>query len=194
MLLSLFPKKVGFLMIKMQQEIMQHDMDSNQYCEKSDKTGEKLDDKEFLSQLNFHDINAFKKVDYVKVVKDKVYLIEFTDLSNEIKDCIETTILLDIKSSDIAKFIKELRIDPKLIKKKLWVEVIEEIKGKFIGSIACYERMLRLIGKNEVLKYSVVVVLKNDTEPKYFDFLETYLKDRLKNLTGEIKLLRTQDL
>lgn len=183
-------------MIEMNQEIMQHDMDNNRYCEKSDKVGQKLDDKEFLSLLNFHDINAFKKVDYVKVGKDrdKIYLIEFTDLSNEIKDCIETTMLLDIKSSDIVKFIKEFSINIKLIKKKLWVEVLEEIKGKFIGSIACYERVLRLNGENAVLKYSMVIVLKNDTEAKYFDFLETYLKDRLKNLTGEIQLLRTQDL
>lgn len=39
-----------------------------------------------------------------------------------------------------------------------------------------------------------MVVLKNNIDPKDFEFLEINLNRRLKNITGEIEILRTQDL
>lgn len=181
-------------MIKLSECIMQHDKDNNDFIEKSNKKALLFDDNDLIKSLGFHNINAFKRVDYIKISQDKVYLIEFTDLSKEIEDCIEFSLLLDIKSADIIRFIKESNLDLKLVKKKLWLEVIEEFKGKFISSIACYERMLRLNHENTTFDYSLMVVLKNDTNPKYFDFLSKELKSKLKNLTGEIQILITQDL
>lgn len=173
---------------------MQHDEDVNGAIEKSDKKAFLLDNDDLLKSLGFHDKNAFKKVDYIREVNDIVYLVEFTDLSNEIAECIEFDLILSMNSDDMKKFIKDCNLDLKVIKKKLWLEVIEEFKGKFIGSIACYERLLRLNNRNDEFKYNLVVVLRNNTDPKYFDFLETHLVGKLKNLTGKIEVRRTQGL
>ncbi|OPH39699.1 Uncharacterised protein [Moraxella equi] len=181
-------------MIELSKCTMQHDVDRNGKTEKSNKTAFLFDDNDLMKKLGFNDINAFKKVDYVKIHNDKVYLIEFTDLSNEIKECLDISLLLDIKTSDIIKFLKENNADLKMIKKKLWLEVIEEFKGKFISSIACYERLLRLNNQNTDFQYSLMIVLKNETDPKYFNFLDIFLKQKLRNLTGEIQILRTKDL
>lgn len=181
-------------MIELLECEMQHDRDTNGVIEKSTKKALLLDNDEIITSLGFKDKNAFRKVDYVKIKDDKVYLIEFTDLSNEIRDCIDTSTLLNTNSQNIATLIKTINPDLKLLKKKLWLEVIEEFKGKFISSIACYERLLRLNNQNHEFQYSLMIVLKNNTDPKYFEFLNKELQSRLINLTGEIKILRTQDL
>lgn len=178
-------------MIELCEIEMQHDNDACGVSEKSNKKAFLLDNDDLIKSLGF---NAFRRVDYVKIVGNKVYLIEFTDLTNEIKFCIENTLVRDTQSNDISKFIKDMNTNLKIINQKLWFETVEEFKRKFISSIACYERFLRLNNRNDEFQYSLMIVLKNNTSAKDFVFLENHLASKLKNLTGEIQILRTQDL
>lgn len=181
-------------MIEMQQKTIKHSADKQGYTEKSTLIADVLDDDIFLQQLGFHNPLAFKKVDYVKTKGQSVFLIELTDLTDEIKNCLENQWFLESKPKELMDLLKISDIDRKTLGKKLWFEVIEEFKGKFIGSMVCYERLLRLNGDMSKVDYHLMVVLKNNTDPRYFDFLQTNLKAKLKNITGDISILRTQDL
>lgn len=191
---SLLQRKVVFLMIKMQQKAIEHSADRQNYIEKSTLVADILDDDIFLQQLGFHNPLAFKKVDYIKTREQTVFLIELTDLTDEIKNCLENQWLLNSKPKELLAILKQSDLDIKTLGKKLWFEVIEEFKGKFVGSMVCYVRLLRLNGDNSKVDYHLMVALKNNTDPRYFDFLQTNLTAKLKNITGDISILRTQDL
>lgn len=63
-----------------------------------------------------------------------------------------------------------------------------------MGSIACYERILRIRNENIYPKYHLVIVLKNDTDPKELDLFKTELNNKLSGMTGRIEVLTTGEL
>ncbi|MFW2177236.1 MULTISPECIES: hypothetical protein [unclassified Moraxella] len=181
-------------MIEMQEETIRHSVDEHGVIEQSTLIASVLDNDAFLQTLGFHNPLAFKKVDYIKTKGQTVFLIELTDLTTEIKNCLENQLILDAKPSELMTLLKSAGLNVKVFSKKLWFEVIEEFKGKFIGSMVCYERLLRLNADSGKVDYKLMIVLKNDTDPKDFEFLQINLNRKLRNITGEIQLLRTQDL
>lgn len=180
--------------LKLYQQPIQHDACKEGRKESSVKTAIQLDgDDGLATDLGFHS-NCLKKVDYVKLHENKVILIELTNLKDEIKECIESNSLLQ-KPSDIKTFIKTLdKSALRTMQTKLWMEVLEEFKGKWMGSIAFYERLLR---RNNIIDdphYMLVVVLKNDTDPKDLDLLKIELNKKLVGMMGKIDVRLTNEL
>lgn len=177
---------------------IKHSKDINGYVESSSKTAIQLDGKGGVAQqLNFRE-GCLKKVDYLKIKEDKVFLIELTNLQEDIKECIECDEELS-NSSDIRNYVKKL--DKKglhKVQKKLWMEVTEEFKGKWMGSIAFYERILRRMQKIDSAyidpNYHLVIVLKNDTDPKDRDLLEITLRNNLSGMISNIDVFITDGL
>ena len=181
------------------EEYIEHSADKNGYIEKSNRKAFLLDgDKGIFPLLKFQRKVCLKIVDYIRYKSNDtshIYLIELTDLKNDIKDCIECEALLRDTSTDVRNFVKSLDHDGlKRTQKKLWLETTEEVKGKWMGSIACYERILRIRNENIYPKYHLVIVLKNDTDPKELDLFKTELNNKLSGMTGRIEVLTTGEL
>ena len=175
-------------------KIIQHDPDRKGNIEASTKSAIQLDGNSGLaSDLGFN-ANILKKVDYFRSVDNNVYLIELTNLQDDIKECIECDELLK-NSAEVIRIVKE--VDSKGLKsvqKKLWMEILEEFKGKWMGSIAAYERLLRKNPVDEDPVYHLVVILKDDTDIKDRDLLQTTLNNKLVGMTATIDVRLTKEV
>ncbi len=178
---------------------IEHSPDKSGYIEKSSKKAYLLDDSNgIFSLLAFQHKGCLKIVDYIKCPNNdfsKVFLIELTDLQDDMRECIECEALMQIKSSDIRKYIKTLdKNGLKIAQKKLWMETVEEIKGKWMGSIAAVERLLRINQEANHAIYHLMIVLKNNTDPKDLDLFRVELNNKLSGMTGKIHILTTSQL
>lgn len=175
-------------------KIIQHDIDRAGNIESSNKSAIHLDGNQGLASALGFSANILKKVDYFRSIDNHVYLMELTNLQDDIKECIEYDELLK-GSSDIKRILRETDSKGiKAIQKKLWMEIVEEFKGKWMGSIAIYERLLRRNPKTEDPTYHLVVVLKNDTDAKDRDLLETTLNNKLVGMTTTIDVRLTKEI
>lgn len=176
-------------------KIIQHDPDREGKIEASTKSAIQLDGNFGLAlDLGFN-ANILKKVDYFRSIDNNVYLIELTNLQDDIKECIECDELLK-NSAEVRRIIKE--VDSKGLKsvqKKLWMEILEEFKGKWMGSIALYERFLRLNNDYSCNpEYNLMIILKNDTDPKDKDLLENVLRQKLSGMISNVEIFLTNEL
>jgi len=173
---------------------IQHDIGRTGYTETSNKFAIQVDGKNGLAQdLGFHS-SGLSKVDYLRLENNEVFFIELTSLKDDIQECIDCDQLLK-GSSEVRKYIKEVdRNGIKKVQKKLWMEITEEFKGKWMGSIALYERLLR---RNQVIEdpnYHLIIVLKNDTDNKIRDLLQTTLRNKLSGMISKIDVYLTHEL
>lgn len=178
---------------------IQHSKDIDGHIEFSNKTAFQLDGEDGIANhLNFR-VGCLKKVDYFQKKEDKVFFIELTDLQNDIKECIECDDLLH-NSSDVRSYVKSLnKKGLQTVQKKLWMEITEEFKGKWMGSIAFYERILRKTQiENDVSyidpDYRLIIVLKDDTDPKDYDLLEITLRNKLSGMISNIDVYLTSQI
>lgn len=174
---------------------MEHDPCEKNNIERSNHQAYQLDGENGLAKnLGFHS-SGFSKTDYVKTQGNKIYFIEFTNLRDDIKECISCDYDLK-KSSTVRKYIKEEnKHGLKLVQKKLWMEILLEFKGKWMGSIALYERFLRLNNDYSCNpEYNLMIILKNDTDPKDKDLLENVLRQKLSGMISNVEIFLTNEL
>lgn len=173
---------------------IQHDACISNQIETSAINAVQLDGIRGLAKdLGFHS-SGLSKVDYIRLHENSVFLIELTNLKEDIQECIECDELLK-KSNEVRRCIKEVdKNGLKAVQKKLWMEILEEFKGKWMGSIALYEQLLR---RNEVAEdpiYRLVVVLKNDTDTRERDLLQITLNNKLSGMMSKIDVRLTNEL
>lgn len=173
---------------------IQHDTCRNNQIELSTMTAVQLDGSNGLAKdLGFHS-SGMNKVDYIRLHNDKVFFIELTNLKEDIQECIECDELLR-RSPEVRRCIKEVdKNGLKAVQKKLWMEILEEFKGKWMGSIALYERFLRRNGIIGDPIYALVVVLKNDTDTRERDLLQITLNNKLSGMMSKIDVRLTNEL
>lgn len=174
---------------------MEHDACRENNVETSTTKAYQLDGEYGLAkELGFHS-SGFSKADYFKQEKEKVYFIELTNLKEDIKECISCD--KELKDSALVRqYIKEANKNGlKSVQKKLWMEIITEFKGKWMGSIALYERFLRITSSPlDKPTYHLIVVLKNDTDSKDRDLLQITLRQKLSGMIPNIDVYLTKEL
>ncbi len=136
------------------------------------------------------------QADYVLFdkVNNQAQIIELSDLSKAIRLCL---IAEKLSQDNIQSFADEIGKSTnkatKLLKMKIWYEVIGEIKNKWFGSIAILERYCRRDNYINDLSYSLVIVVKNSQDPRALDSFRLKLID-LEPILGEVKVVKTEHL
>ncbi|MGP5543395.1 hypothetical protein ACTXMH_12750, partial [Psychrobacter celer] len=155
--------------------------------------GYKIDESNGLrAYLGFKE-GQMSQADYFLINKkaSKVQIIELTDLTDDIRDCI---IAESILSEDSASFAQILSKSPKkaskIIQRRIWAEVIAEFKNKWMGSIAILERYCRKDGHNGDLDYQMLIVLKSNTDPKEIEIL----RNKLVGMIGRVPVCNTDSI
>lgn len=173
---------------------IQHDACENNQIESSSTNAVQLDGISGLAKdLGFHS-SGLNKVDYIKLHENNVFFVELTNLKEDIQECIACDELLK-RSSEVRRCIKEVdKNGLRAVQKKLWMEILEEFKGKWMGSIALYERLLRRNGIADDPIYRLVVVLKNDTDTRERDLLQITLNNKLSGMMSKIEVRLTSEL
>ncbi|SNT71027.1 hypothetical protein [Psychrobacter sp. LV10R520-6] len=155
--------------------------------------GYKIDEGNGLrAHLSFNE-GQMSQADYFLIDKDsnKVQIIELTDLTEDIRDCI---IAESILSEDNASFAKILETSPKkarkIIQRRIWAEVIAEFKNKWMGSIAILERYCRKDNYTNDLNYQMLIILKSNTDPKEIEVL----RNKLIGMIGRVPICNTDNV
>lgn len=140
--------------------------------------GYKIDENQGLrSQLKFKE-NQISQTDYflIQPKTNKAQFIEFTSLTDDIRDCLIAEIILE---GDLDSYATLLRKKPnkakKIVQRKIWAEVVAEFKNKWMGSIAILERYCRETEIRGYLDYQMLIVLDSTTDPRELDILASKL-------------------
>lgn len=153
--------------------------------------GFKIDENEGLRSLLGFKESQISQADYFLILPDvnKVQFIEFTALTNDIRDCLIADYILD---GDLESYASLLKKKPhkakKIVQKKIWSEVLSEFKNKWMGSIAVLERYCRhsnIIGN---LDYRMLIVLDSTTDAKEIEILKDNISDKLVGMVGELHI------
>ncbi len=156
----------------------------------------KIDEKNGLRDFLQFKENQLSQADYCLIDKEnnQVQFIEMTDLSAEMKSCYQAE--MAFSQEDVANLAELLRKNKgkaiKTMQSKVWSEVIDEIKNKWMGSMAILERYAREsdLPKGIFYNYSMLIVLTNNSETKP---LETPLK-KLDGMIPNIKVCNTKHI
>lgn len=140
------------------------------------------------------------QVDYFVQQDKTIYLIELSDLTDDVQNCLRTEVVIfgddnnTILSTSQENFSQILGQLPNKFKKKvvgtLWSDVVSEFQQKWLGSIAIIERYFRLTNYLEIPKYQLIIVIKNNQDIKELNFL----KQNLSGMMGEVIILKTKQL
>lgn len=155
--------------------------------------GYKIDENNGLRDYLGFKEGQISQADYFLIDKlsNKAQIIELTDLTKDIRDCI---IAESILAKDSTSFAQTLSISPKkasqIVQRKIWAEVIAEFKNKWMGSIAILERYCRKEGYDNHLDYQMLIVLKSNTDPKEIEVL----RNKLIGMIGRIPVCNTNNI
>lgn len=169
-------------------QLMQH---SDGEC--CNSYGYKIDESNGLRACLGFKEGQISQADYFLIdrVSNKVQIIELTDLTEDIRDCI---IAESILSEDDASFAQILSRSPRkasqIVQRRIWAEVIAEFKNKWMGSIAVLERYCRKEGYNDHLDYQMLIVLKSNTDPKEIEVL----RNKLIGMIGKVPVCNTDNI
>ena len=169
-------------------QLMQH---SDGEC--CDFYGYKIDESSGLrNYLGFKE-GQMSQADYFLIDKiaNKVQIIELTDLTKDIRECISAESIL---SEDNTSFAQILSASPKkaskILQRRIWAEVIAEFKNKWMGSIAVLERYCRKDGHSGDFDYQMLIVLKANTDPKEIEIL----RNKLVGMIGRVPVCNTDNV
>lgn len=142
------------------------------------------------SELTFKN-GQVSQVDYFIQYDNNVYLIELSDLHDDIQSSQRAKL---ITQSDTVNFAQILEKSPKKAEKiitgKIWSDVVAEFQKKWLGSLAIMERYCRKVNYSNNFDYKFVIVVKNNQD---IDELN-YLQKSLEGMTGKVVILKTEQL
>lgn len=140
--------------------------------------------------LQFKD-GQINQVDYFLQYGNDVYLIELSDLENDIQSSKRAELILN--GSDMS-FAEILATSPKKAEKiitgRIWSDVVAEFQKKWLGSLAIMERYCRNINYQQNMDYKLVIVVKNNQD---IDELN-YLKQCLIGMMSKVFILKTNQI
>lgn len=159
-------------------EKLRHQIDQNETIEESDFEAYKVDGRDgLINRVGFLDM-GLSGVDYFYPHEKYYYLIEMTDLKQRIKNYTRKN---NGGNADFGQMDAVCRME------------LEDCKKKWMGSIATIERYHRKIcteeNKTTDPVYRFCLVLKNDTDTKIKDALQSRLSGSFKG----IKITTTND-
>lgn len=153
--------------------------------------GFKIDESEGLRSLLGFKEHQMSQADYFLILPElhKVQFIEFTALTNDIRDCLIADYILE---EDLDSYANLLKKKPhkakKIVQKKIWSEVLSEFKNKWMGSIAILERYCRHSNITGYLDYKMLIVLDSTTDAKEIEILKDNISDKLIGMVGELHI------
>lgn len=153
----------------------------------------KIDEKDGLSEFLGFQNGEISQSDYFLIdeKQENVQFIELTDLSEGIKECIISEKIL---SDDIDGFSQALNRQPKkaqkIVKHKIWSEVVGEFKNKWMGSMAVLERYCRKQNIHNNLNYTLLIVLTNESDLRQINSLML----KLKGMMGNVKVCNSKNI
>lgn len=155
--------------------------------------GYKIDESGGMREYLGFKEGQLSQADYFLIDKssNRAQIIELTDLTKEIKDCIIAESMLP---NDIESFASLLTSSPKkaqkIVQNKIWAEVIAEFKNKWMGSIAILERYCRQDEYTDNLDYQMLIVLKSNTDAKEIEIL----RNKLIGMMGKLPVCHTNTI
>ena len=138
-------------------------------------------------------VNEASQADYVLINKFKklVQIIEFTDLSETIKECREAEVIVGDEKESLAElFNKNKEVAKKIVMKKLWDDVVNEFQKKWLGSRIVMEKYSRKIGLEDDFRYRFLIVLRDGTDMKELQIV----CDRLRGMIGEVPVCNSNNV
>ncbi len=142
------------------------------------------------SSLGFKN-GQVSQVDYFLPHENKIYLIELSDLKDDIKSSQRMSLISDNPMESFAEvLVKSPKTAKKIITGKIWADVVAEFQKKWLGSIAIIERYYRKQGDTKDLNYQFIIIIKNSQDIDELNIL----KNRLEGMTGEVFVLKTQQV
>lgn len=150
-----------------------------------------IDDDGLASHVNLSN-GKVSLVDYVSYKDNQYQFIELTDLSDTPSKCMKVEELLVKGLNKCSSRLN--RKEKNLVRKTSWNPVYNEFKTKWSGSIAVVERSLKHLGHKTDPDYSLLIVLKNDTDKRMVDSLKSNLCGALTGMMGKVELITTCEL
>jgi hypothetical protein len=172
------------------QELMVHSKSRDNTIEQTNKYGFKLDNQDGISVALGFGENQLSKADYIQFENDDVKFVELSDLGRQFAEaaCNLNQLRQDYLQANVGKKLTA-KVDRKL-KKKAFQEVKSELSQKWSGSIATFERLIRVKpGLTQSPRYSYVVVCKNDNDLRAVEHVSTMMQGMCNSFT----LLNTKD-
>lgn len=160
-----------------------------EYCEFFAYKIDSADDFGLSAELLFKN-GQVSQVDYFIKHNNDVYLIELSDLENDIKSSQRAKLITDNSVSFAEILEKSPKKAEKIIAGKIWSDVVAEFQKKWLGSLAIMERYCRKIDYKDDMNYQLVIVVKDSQD---IDEL-SYLKQSLIGMVGKVFILKTNQV
>lgn len=138
-------------------------------------------------------VNEASQADYILIseLKKIVQIIEFTDLTETIKDCREAEVIVGEEKESLAKlFKKNKEVAKKIAIKKLWEDVVNEFQKKWLGSRIVIEKYSRKISLKDDFKCQFLIVLRDGTDMKELQIV----CDRLRGMMGDVPVCNSNNI
>ncbi len=161
----------------------------------------------FSEELGFANGQISQADYFLTNEKSEITIIELTRISEIIQEAFVTEKKLEeqiklIRNDTISTSNKSKEdIEKKLNKtfkdfcsQKVWGEIINEFKNKWMGSIAILERYCRRIEQVEDFQYKTfLIVFSNDIDSRLFESVEEKLR-KLRGMGMQVIVCRTKDV
>lgn len=174
-------------------EHMHHKRGRNTNIEFCNFYAYKLDEADGIGTALGVKVNEASQADYVLIseLKKIVQIIEFTDLTETIKECREAEVIVGEEKESLAElFNKNKEAAKKIVMKKLWDDVVNEFQKKWLGSRFVMEKYSRKIGLEDDFKCRFLIVLRDGTDMKELQIV----CDRLRGMMGEVPVCNSNNV
>lgn len=130
-----------------------------------------------------------KSCDYMRYKKDKILLIEISDLKMQIADLIQKTSCISQECKDSLGKTIQKRIEPTAI-------INHEMKDKCIQTnLILYKLSENIQISLDKIKILIVAICSDSLDDIIaFNFIKINLKQTLKSLVGDVKIVLAKDL
>lgn len=174
-------------------EHMHHKRGKNTDIEFCNFFAYKMDESDGIGTALGVKVNEASQADYflISELKKIVQIIEFTDLTETIKECREAEIIVDEEKKSLAElFNKNKEVAKKIVMKRLWDDVVNEFQKKWLGSRIVMEKYSRKMGFEDDFKCRFLIVLRDGTDMKELQIV----CDRLRGMIGEVPVCNTNNV
>lgn len=174
-------------------EHMHHKRGRNTNIEFCNFYAYKMDEADGIGTALGVKVNEASQADYVLIseLKKIVQIIEFTDLTETIKECREAEVIVGEEKESLAElFNKNKEVAKKIVMKKLWDDVVNEFQKKWLGSRFVMEKYSRKIGLEDDFNCRFLIVLRDGTDMKELQIV----CDRLRGMMGEVPVCNSNNV
>lgn len=174
-------------------EHMHHKSGRNTNIEFCNFYAYKMDEADGIGTALGVKVNEASQADYflISELKKIVQIIEFTDLTETIKECREAEVIIGEEKVSLAELLnKNKEAAKKIVMKKLWDDVVNEFQKKWLGSRFVMEKYSRKIGLKDDFKCRFLIVLRDGTDMKELQIV----CDRLRGMMGEVPVCNSNNV